>query len=185
MAIFYRKDKFKLRKKYSVNLANEEIDTYFLNRPNVGLFVLLDHVRGEGWLAKGLGCHPPTLVVNSHLLFNGKRGDIKLLQVTLINRIIKKIVDSLEDPRVNVVWVGDFNLIPCSSLYVLLSRGSYDFFQEDIKLVSNQEVANIDLTEMSDKEAAYKLHLNTEYFKPDRSRFALKVSPIPLIPAVQ
>lgn len=93
-------------------------ETRFLNSHNVGIVLLLRPLA-----ARGSG--PPLCVANTHLLFNPKRGDVKLAQLAImlaeIDRMSKFCKSGGE--RCNVVLCGDFNAIPDTPLYRLITTG--------------------------------------------------------------
>ncbi|KAM6917306.1 protein angel homolog 1 isoform 1-T1 [Lycodopsis pacificus] len=98
-------------------------DVELLDRHNVGIVLLLRPVviKGSKVKAKGL----PLCVANTHLLFNPRRGDVKLAQFAImlaeIDRVVKSSKAKGED--CNLILCGDFNAVAQMSLYQLITTG--------------------------------------------------------------
>ncbi|KAI3364589.1 hypothetical protein L3Q82_011371 [Scortum barcoo] len=106
-----------------------------LDRDNVGLVVLLQPNDATG------GPDPSSFicVANTHLLYNPRRGDIKLAQLAILLAEISRL-SRLADGSTNpVVLCGDFNSTPQSPLYSFLTAGSLDYRGMQIGMVSGQE----------------------------------------------
>ncbi|XP_053701249.1 protein angel homolog 1 [Synchiropus splendidus] len=93
-------------------------ETGLLDRHNVAVVLLLEPSAS----------HPesPRLCVgNTHLLFNPSRGDVKLAQLGLLLAEVHHLSKSCrdEDRRCDVVLCGDFNAVPHSPLYQLITTG--------------------------------------------------------------
>nr|XP_019966407.1 PREDICTED: protein angel homolog 2 isoform X1 [Paralichthys olivaceus] len=106
-----------------------------LDRDNVGLVVLL---RPNNVVCKsdpsGFIC-----VANTHLLYNPRRGDIKLAQLAILLAEISRL-SRLPDGSTNpVLLCGDFNSTPWSPLYSFLTTGGLDYRGLQIGMVSGQE----------------------------------------------
>lgn len=94
-----------------------------LDRDNVGLVVLLQPKDSAGQ------SDPSSFicVANTHLLYNPRRGDIKLAQLAILLAEIGRL-SRLPDGSTNpVVLCGDFNSTPWSPLYNLLTLGCLDY----------------------------------------------------------
>ncbi|KAK2855902.1 hypothetical protein Q5P01_004637 [Channa striata] len=105
-----------------------------LDRDNVGLVVLLKPNSG-GW------SDPSTFicVANTHLLYNPRRGDVKLAQLAILLAEIGRL-SRLPDGSTNpVVLCGDFNSTPGSPLYNFLTTGCLEYGGLQIGMVSGQE----------------------------------------------
>ncbi|WAR19516.1 ANGE2-like protein [Mya arenaria] len=134
-ATFYRTQKFTLLE--VVHLPYQRTRQEVLNRENVALIVKL----------KPLGnCVPQdrTLVVaNTHLLFNPKRGDIKLAQLILLLAEVDKCAHFVNSKGKNdyqaLVVCGDFNSTPHSEIYKFLQMGFLEYQNLRIKDMSGQE----------------------------------------------
>lgn len=106
-----------------------------LDRDNVGLVVLLRPNDAEGQ------SNPSAFicVANTHLLYNPRRGDIKLAQLAILLAEISRL-SRLPDGSSNpVVLCGDFNSTPWSPLYSFLTTGCLDYRGMQIGTVSGQE----------------------------------------------
>lgn len=102
-----------------------------MDRDNIGLITAL-----EPKVAGNQARKPNIFVANTHLLFNKKRGDLKLLQLAkLLAEIdeMAKVVTNfphqapMEDVYNPVIICGDFNSTPFSPLYEFLSTGKLKY----------------------------------------------------------
>ncbi|KAK9805158.1 hypothetical protein WJX72_002651 [[Myrmecia] bisecta] len=134
-ATFWRSSKFSL-------IGEEVIHMSSLNlRDNVAQLVLLRPVDcGE----PGRGKNSPSasegvafLVANTHVLFNPKRGDIKLAQLRTTLLRMDAICQERGGPTLRL-FMGDFNATPWSSLYRFLAEGRLDLAVEDRRNMSGQ-----------------------------------------------
>lgn len=101
-----------------------------LDRDNVGLVVRLSPASDPA------SC---ICVANTHLLYNPRRGDIKLAQLAILLAEVTR-VSRLPDGSTNpVLLCGDFNSTPWSPLYTLLTTGRLDYEGMPIGMVSGQE----------------------------------------------
>ena len=98
-------------------------DTELLDRHNVGIIVLLRPAVTRGSEIKTMG--PPLCVANTHLLFNPRRGDVKLAQLAILLAEIDKVVKSCKarGEHCNLIMCGDFNSLPYTPLYQLITTG--------------------------------------------------------------
>lgn len=133
-AIFFKKDRFTLIKKYEVEFnkaalslveslgaANQKKDA--LNRlmkDNVALIVVLEALEPAG--VQG-GKRQLLCVANTHIHANTELNDVKLWQVHTLLKGLEKIAASAEIP---MVVCGDFNSVPGSAAHSLLSNGRVD-----------------------------------------------------------
>jgi len=62
----------------------------------------------------------PILIVNTHLIYNPQRGDVKLGQILLILRAIEQI--KIKYNVSDIMFAGDFNFIPNSLFYSLIQH---------------------------------------------------------------
>lgn len=94
-----------------------------LDRHNVGIVLLLQPVVAHGSCVKLTG--PPLCVANTHLLFNPRRGDVKLAQLAIMLAEINKVVESCKSngELCNLILCGDFNSVPRMPLYQLITTG--------------------------------------------------------------
>lgn len=98
-------------------------ETGLLDRHNVGIVLLLRPVVTRGSDVKVLG--PPLCLANTHLLFNPRRGDVKLAQLAIVLAEIDRVVRSLKakGEHCNIILCGDFNSVPNMPLYQLITTG--------------------------------------------------------------
>ncbi|KAK2712533.1 hypothetical protein QYM36_011279, partial [Artemia franciscana] len=124
-ATFFKKCKFSLKENHSLEMLKNGID--LLNRDNIALISILTPFKNPD---------KQICIVNTHLLYNRKREDVRLaqLQVLLaeINRVACKITN---DPP--VILCGDLNFTPSSRLYSFLSQGRLKYEHLDIKKLTN------------------------------------------------
>lgn len=90
----------------------------------MGLVLLLQPVLPEGL---GLKAVSPLCVANTHVLFNPRRGDIKLAQVALLLAEIDKIARTAEGSYYPVILCGDLNSVPDSPLYKFIRNGELSY----------------------------------------------------------
>lgn len=106
-----------------------------LDRDNVGLVVLL---KPNGATDQS-GSSPFICVANTHLLYNPRRGDVKLAQLAILLAEISRL-SCLPDGSTNpVVLCGDFNSTPGSPLYSFLTKGYLNYRGMPMGMVSGQE----------------------------------------------
>lgn len=90
-----------------------------LDRDNVGLVVLLQPTDGPSSLNRTSSI----CVANTHLLYNPRRGDIKLAQLAILLAEIGQLSRLPNGSTSPVVLCGDFNSTPLSPLYRFLTTG--------------------------------------------------------------
>ncbi|KAI8505399.1 Protein angel 1 [Branchiostoma belcheri] len=139
-ATFYRTCKFTLVKHRLVEYYRPGTDV--LDRDNVAVVVLLKpktHGHGKRRI------HTNLCVANTHLLFNNRRGDVKLSQLG----VLLAEVDQLAfDPKVRywdakvrghpVVLCGDLNSAPFSPLYQFVNAGRLVYGDYERSEISGQ-----------------------------------------------
>lgn len=101
--------------------------TELLDRHNVGIVMVLQPVVSEGSKDRVKGSL--LCVANTHLLFNPRRGDIKLAQLAIMLAEINSVVNSwkAKGEHCNVILCGDFNSVPHMPLYQFITTGELDF----------------------------------------------------------
>ncbi|KAG8562053.1 hypothetical protein GDO81_015578 [Engystomops pustulosus] len=109
-----------------------------LNRDNVGLVLLLQPVLPEG--LQDASTLSPLCVANTHLLYNPRRGDIKLAQLALLLAEVEKLSRNPDGPRYPIILCGDLNATPDSPLYQLLYNGVLNYSGLPAWKVSGQEL---------------------------------------------
>ncbi|XP_041814825.1 protein angel homolog 2 isoform X2 [Chelmon rostratus] len=108
-----------------------------LDRDNVGLVLLL---RPNDTV----GQSDPSAVIcvaNTHLLYNPRRGDIKLAQLAILLAEISRLSRLSDGSTSPVLLCGDFNSTPWSPLYSFLTTGCLDYRGMQIGTVSGQETS--------------------------------------------
>ncbi|NXP89441.1 ANGE1 protein, partial [Passerina amoena] len=134
-AVCYKRSRFQLISLSPIEYFRPGLD--ILNRDNVGLVLLLQPVLPEGL---GLKAVSPFCVANTHVLFNPRRGDIKLAQVALLLAEIDKIARTTEGSYYPVILCGDLNSVPDSPLYKFIRNGELSYHGMPAwKVVSGQE----------------------------------------------
>ncbi len=112
-----------------------------LNRDNVAVILLLQ--------PKGMPDSEKVCIANTHLLYNPKRGDIKLTQLGMLLAEVDRLayVDRTLDQSTSwepcrhhpVIMCGDFNSVPQSFLVEFIQRGSLEYEGLRAVDVSGQE----------------------------------------------
>lgn len=126
-ATFFKESRFTLVKSKLVSFNKPGVT--LMDRDNVAVVVLLKpRVSGHAsHHSNSLLC-----VSNTHLLFNKKRGDIKLAQLACLFAEIEELArisppgktDSCYHP---IICCGDFNSTPFSPIYDFVMRGFLDY----------------------------------------------------------
>ncbi|XP_012707054.2 protein angel homolog 1 [Fundulus heteroclitus] len=114
-------------------------ETKLLDRHNVGIVLLLRPLVAGGAEVREAG--PPLCVATTHLLFNPRRGDVKLAQLAIMLAEIDATIKSCKarGEHCNVVFCGDFNSIPHMPLYQLITTGELYYQGLPTWMVSGQE----------------------------------------------
>lgn len=94
-----------------------------LDRDNVGLVLLLQPHDA----ASSSGRPTSICVANTHLLYNPRRGDIKLAQLAVLLAEISRFSRPPNGSSSPVVLCGDFNSTPLSPLYRFLTTGRLNY----------------------------------------------------------
>ncbi|KAF1329433.1 Carbon catabolite repressor protein 4 3, partial [Globisporangium splendens] len=118
-AIFVKRDMFTIVS--SRPLEYHVADHPVLDRDNVALAAVLEWKDG----ASNSSSPQQFIVATTHVLFNPKRGDVKLAQLEMLTRMLSEW-RSEQSSTLPVILCGDFNLEPHSALYHFLSTGSLD-----------------------------------------------------------
>lgn len=103
-----------------------------LDRDNVGQVVLLQPRDTAG------PSDPSAFicVANTHLLYNPRRGDVKLAQLAILLAEISRQCRRPDGSANPVVLCGDFNSTPWSPLYSFLTTGCLEYRGLQIGMVS-------------------------------------------------
>eukprot|EP00117_Sycon_ciliatum_P012018 scpid51370/ scgid13248/ Protein angel homolog 2 len=178
-ATFYRTERFDLIKQQPVEYHRP--GSNMLDRDNVALLLLLrskeskqsavdcssppdsttggekrdscaaGNVDTSPCSADGGDCGDTVLVANTHLLFNPRRGDVKLAQLMLLmaeaqrlSAITDEASSSAGSPVSHhpIILTGDFNLTPFSPIYWFLTTGGLYYEGADQFSLSGQERKN-------------------------------------------
>lgn len=155
-AIFFNKTKFKCLacKELELNLG-----TGVMDRDNIALMAIFEPLfssKQESTLMR------PIAVCTTHILFNMRRGDVKLAQLSYILANLNAFILDFnqdhgidEDETPPVIFTGDFNLEPFSPLHSFLLEGSLVYVGEDSTMLAGssevrdmrQRIINDDLLE--------------------------------------
>jgi len=136
-AIFYHAEKFELKKTLPVDF-NRGVE--ILDRDNVGLLVMLQPKKD--WNG---GQDMRLCVATTHLLFNPKRGDIKLAQLAVLLAELDRFTRKGIEPGTGMplyhpsILCGDFNAVPYSEIYRLVHRGRLKYENLISKDISGQQ----------------------------------------------
>ncbi|KAM4690841.1 protein angel homolog 1 isoform 2-T2 [Rhinophrynus dorsalis] len=131
----YKTQMFTLLHESHVEFFRPGID--LLNRDNVGLVLLLRPLSPEG--LEDAPSPLPLCVANTHLLYNPRRGDIKLAQLAFFLAEIDKVSRTPMGSHCPIILCGDLNATPRSPLYRLLSDGWLNYSGLPAGKVSGQE----------------------------------------------
>ncbi len=103
-----------------------------LNKDNVGITVLLSPLSNPSLRV----CVSPT-----HLLFNPRRGEIKLSQLALLLAEMSRVLDQsgLSVDSTPCILCGDFNSVPYSPIYNFVTQGALNYAQFTGPQISGQE----------------------------------------------
>ncbi|XP_015720592.1 protein angel homolog 1 isoform X3 [Coturnix japonica] len=133
-AVCYKQSRFQLITVSPIEYFRPGLDV--LNRDNVGLVLLLQPLLPEGLDLKAVS---PLCIANTHVLFNPRRGDIKLAQMALLLAEIDKIAKTAEGQYYPVILCGDLNSVPDSPLYTFIRNGELFYQGLPAWKVSGQE----------------------------------------------
>ncbi|XP_074724567.1 protein angel homolog 1 isoform X1 [Strix uralensis] len=133
-AVCYKHSRFQLISFSPIEYFRPGLDV--LNRDNVGLVLLLQPLLPEGLDLKAVS---PLCVANTHVLFNPRRGDIKLAQMALLLAEIDKIAKTTKGGYYPVILCGDLNSVPDSPLYKFIRNGELSYHGMPAWKVSGQE----------------------------------------------
>ena len=98
-----------------MNKSTKDISTVY-DRDNICVFSVLKYLDDSNVCL---------IVANCHLLFNNNRGDVKLAQAyQIVNTLnLLQAEYSKTFSKVNLILCGDFNSIPNSGVYKLITEG--------------------------------------------------------------
>lgn len=126
-AVVFKQESFSLVSSHPVEYFKPGIP--LLDRHNVGLVLLLQPKLERG-IANRL------CVANTHLLYNPRRGDIKLTQLGLLLAEISRVSKQSDGRTCPVILCGDLNSVPWSPLYRFIRDGKLEYHGMPISKVS-------------------------------------------------
>ncbi|XP_035757488.1 protein angel homolog 2 isoform X3 [Egretta garzetta] len=129
-AICFKTSKFSLISSNPVEFFRHDIP--LLDRDNVGLVLLLQprfHCETNAAIC----------IANTHLLYNPRRGDIKLTQLAMLLAEIASVAPQKDGTYCPIIICGDFNSVPGSPLYRFIKEGKLNYEGLAIGKVSGQE----------------------------------------------
>ncbi|XP_071996248.1 protein angel homolog 2 isoform X2 [Engystomops pustulosus] len=129
-AICFKSDKFKLKLVKPVEYFRRNIA--LLDRDNIGLVLMLQPETKQKDA-------PMICVANTHLLYNPRRGDIKLTQLAILLAEITRVAQVQDSRFYPIVLCGDFNSVPGSPLHRFIKEGTLHYEGMTIGKVSGQE----------------------------------------------
>uniref|UniRef100_A0A8B9JX30 Angel homolog 2 (Drosophila) n=1 Tax=Astyanax mexicanus TaxID=7994 RepID=A0A8B9JX30_ASTMX len=127
-AVVFRRDRFSLLSCHPVEYFRQGIP--LLDRDNVGLILLLQPVDPSGSACS-------ICVANTHLLYNPRRGDIKLSQLAMLLAEISRVARLADGGSCPVLLCGDFNSVPQSPLYRFIKESKLEYVGMPIGKVRN------------------------------------------------
>lgn len=95
-----------------------------LNRDNVALVLLLQPLVPEGL---GQVAVAPLCVANTHVLYNPRRGDVKLAQMAILLAEVDKVARLSDGSHCPIILCGDLNSVPHSPLYNFIRDGELQY----------------------------------------------------------
>ncbi|KAI5627153.1 protein angel-like 2 isoform X1, partial [Silurus asotus] len=128
--VAFKTSRFTLSSTHPVEFFRHGIP--ILDRDNVGLIVMLKPMG-----ASGSECN--ICVVTTHLLYNPRRGDIKLAQLALLMAEIGRVARQGDGTTCPILLCGDFNSVPTSPLYTFITDSRLEYAGMPIGKVSGQE----------------------------------------------
>ncbi|MBN3287055.1 ANGE1 protein, partial [Polyodon spathula] len=139
-AVCYQRTKFSAISVSLVEYFRPDIE--LLDRDNVGLVVLLQPMMTEGLAGGGQRSEVgPICIANTHLLFNPRRGDVKLTQLAIMLAEIDRMIDPWQEQGRScpVLLCGDFNSVPNMPLYQFIRTGQLHYQGLPTWMISGQE----------------------------------------------
>uniref|UniRef100_A0A8C9FP56 Angel homolog 2 n=1 Tax=Pavo cristatus TaxID=9049 RepID=A0A8C9FP56_PAVCR len=117
-AICFKTSKFSLISSNPVEFFRRDIP--LLDRDNVGLVLLLQ---------PKFPCktNAAVCIANTHLLYNPRRGDIKLTQLAMLLAEIASVAPQKNGTFCPIIICGDFNSVPGSPLYRFIKEGKLNY----------------------------------------------------------
>ncbi|XP_020841871.1 protein angel homolog 1 isoform X1 [Phascolarctos cinereus] len=133
-AVCYKHTRFRLLCASPVEYFRPGLE--LLNRDNVGLVLLLQPLVPESLGQITVG---PLCVANTHVLYNPRRGDVKLAQVAILLAEVDKVARLADGSYCPIILCGDLNSVPDSPLYNFIRSGQLQYQGMPAWKVSGQE----------------------------------------------
>nr|XP_030687700.1 protein angel homolog 1 isoform X3 [Globicephala melas] len=133
-AVCYKPTRFRLLCASPVEYFRPGLE--LLNRDNVGLVLLLQPLVPEGL---GQVSVAPLCVANTHVLYNPRRGDVKLAQMAIFLAEVDKVARLSDGSHCPIILCGDLNSVPDSPLYNFIRDGELQYHGMPAWKVSGQE----------------------------------------------
>lgn len=145
-----------------------------LDRDNVGLVLLLQPHNA----ACSSGRPASICVANTHLLYNPRRGDIKLAQLAILLAEISRLSRPPNGSSSPVVLCGDFNSTPLSPLYRFLTTGCLNYSGLKISSVSFSPMSFSD--RYADRSGDWKVFMCLQVSGQENSPRGHRLLPSPI-----
>lgn len=116
--VAFKTSRFTLYSSHPVEFFRQGIP--ILDRDNVGLIAVLKPAGASG-------SERNVCVVTTHLLYNPRRGDIKLAQLALLLAEISRVARQENGTTWPVLLCGDFNSVPASPLYTFITDRKLEY----------------------------------------------------------
>ncbi|KAG9347549.1 hypothetical protein JZ751_005117 [Albula glossodonta] len=129
-AVSFKRDRFSMVSRHPVEYFRRGVP--LLDRDNVGMVLLL-RPTGPSDSERFL------CVANTHLLYNPRRGDIKLAQLAMLLAEITEVSHLQDGSTCPIILCGDFNSVPWSPLYSFIRESWLEYEGIPIGKVSGQE----------------------------------------------
>ena len=117
-AVCFKHSRFSLLSVNPVEFYRRDVP--LLDRDNVGLVLLLQPKIPSA-------ASPAICVANTHLLYNPRRGDIKLTQLAMLLAEISSVARQKDGSLCPIIMCGDFNSVPGSPLYSFIKEGKLNY----------------------------------------------------------
>ena len=172
-AIAWKSDKYEMIDLLSIgfNMNKDEKDNNGVySRDNIALIGIFKVKSKENMII---------LFSTTHLVYNVKRGDIKLGQcyqlVKALEELRKKYEDELKN-KVYIIFSSDLNCAPKSGVYKLLTKGELNCNQINKVHISGQDMDNLQYVNPPTKIKSFLLkgilrNFNEEYKKSNYKNF--------------
>ncbi|RUS19350.1 Endonuclease/exonuclease/phosphatase [Endogone sp. FLAS-F59071] len=139
-AVFVKRERFQIEQ----TMLLEYNQNGYLDRGNVAIILILKDLQAK------INEHRQICIANTHLLFNTKRGVMKLAQLDLLFRTIQQ---ELKGRDVPIVLCGDMNSTPDSLVSTFIKDGAIDIHFTPLNIPTydiNETPGQVDMTVMSE-----------------------------------